>query len=303
MPMESPTEPLLPEPQDLESRPDDLSFALRREQVNLTSLLSRASEAWSRDLGTWVLAMLLYWLLGMGIPFALSMVWGLISAFQESGAEASLTYSVVNSVVQIVVYLAQLVIGAIFALGIWALAIRGVLGRPASVGVLFSQLSKVWKYIVQGLAVGTGVLLFLAPIVVIILLVFVGPVDLATPMEEIIDDAGRPFLITSVVLLPVYAYVFSGLAFIHAELAFNDDAGPVDAILHSWQIARGKRWRIIGVFLVAGFILSGSAMMCGIGLLFGAPFAILLYAALYLGLRNGADVPAPNTATTLGRQY
>ena len=41
----------------------------------------------------------------------------------------------------------------------------------------------------------------------------------------------------------------------------NDDAGPVDAIIHSWRIARGKRWRIIGVGVVAMFIWVGSAML------------------------------------------
>jgi len=44
-------------------------------------------------------------------------------------------------------------------------------------------------------------------------------------------------------------------------------------------------------------------MLCGIGLLFGGPLAILLFGALYLALRNGADVPPARTSTTLGRQY
>jgi hypothetical protein len=44
-------------------------------------------------------------------------------------------------------------------------------------------------------------------------------------------------------------------------------------------------------------------MLCGIGLLFGGPFVILLMGALYLALRQGADVPAADTTTTLGRLY
>ncbi|MBW2405264.1 MAG: hypothetical protein JRF42_16045 [Deltaproteobacteria bacterium] len=47
----------------------------------------------------------------------------------------------------------------------------------------------------------------------------------------------------------------------------------------------------------------GSATLCGVGLLFGAPLASLLFGALYLALRDGADVPPANTATALGRQY
>jgi hypothetical protein len=301
--MESPNEPLRAEPAPLEPRPNELGFDLNRDQVTITDLLSRASEAWSKDLGTWVLAILLSWLLGTGVPVALSLVWGFIGAFQESGADASLVFKVVNTFVQILLYLLQLALSAVFSLGIWAMAIRGLNRAPVTVGVLFSQLSKIWKYIVQMLMVGLAVGLVILPIVVIIFLVFVGPVDFQTPVNEIMDDAGRPLLISALVLLPLYVYGLTGIAFMHAELAFDDNAGPVTAIQASWRIARGKRWKIIGVGLIAGLITSGSAMMCGIGLLFGAPFATLLFAALYLGLRNGAEVPNPNTATTLGRQY
>ena len=300
-PMEAPQEPIPAESGPIEPRPSKLGFTLSRNQVLLTDLLSRASEAWSRDLGSWVLAMLLYWLLGMGIPFALNLVWGLVSAFQKSGPDTSSTFAVVDIVVKVLLYLIQLVISGVFTLGLWAMAVRGLHGKRTSVGALFSQLSKIGKYILQALVVAVGAGLIILPIVVIVWLAFVGPVDLETPMSEIIDDAGRPFAFATLVLLPLYVYIVSGIAFIQAELAFNDDAGPIEAIVYSWRIARGKRWRIIGVGLLAMLIFTGSAMFCGIGLLFGAPLAILLFGALYLGLRNGADVPPANTASTLGR--
>jgi hypothetical protein len=280
-----------------------MGFALSRDSVTLTDLLSKASNAWSRDLATWVLAMLLYGLLGFGIPFALNVVWTLFTALQEGSGEASAAFTAVNVIVQAVMYLIQLALSAIFTLGVWAMAVRGLHEEPMSVGVLFSQLSKIWKYVLQSLAVLVGAILVLLPLVVIIFLLFVGPVDLNTPMNEIIDDAGRPFAIALAALLPVYVYVATGIAFMQAELAFNDDAGPIDAVLYSWRIARGKRWRIIGVGLLAGLIAVGSAMLCGIGLLFGAPLSALLFGALYLALRQGADVPRANTGTTLGRQY
>ncbi|MGB5348727.1 MAG: hypothetical protein WBN10_03965, partial [Polyangiales bacterium] len=204
-------------------------------------------------------------------------------------------------IVQIALYLVQLVISGVFTLGLWAMAIRGLHGQRTTVGTLFSQLSKVGKYIVQTLAVFLGAALVILPIVVIVWLVFVGPVDLETPMSEIMDDAGKPFALATLLLLPLYVYIVTGIAFIQAELAFNDDAGPIEAIVYSWRIARGKRWPIIGIGLLSMLIFGGSAMFCGVGLLFGAPLATLLFAALYLGLRNGADVPPANTATTIGR--
>jgi hypothetical protein len=306
-PMEPPPEPPAPASGPglgpIEPRPAEPSFALTRDSVTLTDLLSKASSAWSRDLMTWVLAMLLYWLLGFGIPFALSFVWGLISAFQQGSSDTSATFAAVNVIVQIVMYGVQLVLSAVFSLGIWAMVVRGLHEKPMSVGVLFSQLSKVWKYVLQSFAVILGVFAVVLPIAVVIFLMFVGPVDLDTPMNEIVDDAGRPFGIAMTILLPVYVYVFTGIAFSQAELAFNDDAGPIEAILYSWRIARGRRWRIIGIGLLAALIAVGSAMLCGVGLLFGAPLAALLFGALYLALRDGADVPPANTTTTLGRHY
>ncbi len=299
--MELPNEPPAAEP--IEPRPSELSFALTRDSVTLTDLLSRASETWSRDLATWVLAMLLYWLLGLGIPFGLNMVWWFFSAIQEGNGEASAAFATVNIIVQIVVYMVQLALSAVFTLGLWAIAVRGLHGQKSSVGALFSQLSKIWKYIVQWIAMVAAGVLFLLPPVAIVLLMFVGPVDLDTPMTEIMDDAARPFGIAMLVMFPVYLYAVLGLVFCQAELAFNDDAGPIDAIVYSWRIARGKRWQIIGVGLLAVLIAMGSAMLCGIGLLFGGPLSMLLFGALYLALRNGAVIPAANTGTTLGRQY
>ena len=301
--MEPPSEPLPGSRTGLEPRPSRTGFALNRDDLTLADLLSRASETWSRDLATWVLAMVLYWLLGMGVPAALGFVWALVSGFQQGGSDPSAMFTAVNGVVQVALQLVQLVLSAVFVLGLWAMAIRGVLGKRVTVGVLFSQLSKIWKYILQSLAIWLGAALTVVPILVIIFLMFVGPVDLSTPMSEIMDDAGMPIAIAFLVLTPLYVYLATGIAFMQAELAYDDDAGPIAAIVSSWKIARGRRWRIIGVGIIAGFIAAGSFLLCGIGLLFGGPFAMLLFAALYLALRNGADVPAGNTATTLGRDY
>jgi hypothetical protein len=93
-----------------------MGFALSRDSVTLTDLLSKASNAWSRDLATWVLAMLLYGLLGFGIPFALNVVWTLFTALQEGSGEASAAFTAVNLIVQAVMYLIQLALSAIFTL-------------------------------------------------------------------------------------------------------------------------------------------------------------------------------------------
>ena len=288
-----------PQPGPVEPRPIEPAFPLTREDYDLSDLLSRASESWSRDLGAWVLAMVLYVLIGFGIPTALAFFTGFFGELQGSGSGWSGLRITLEAATQII----QLVLNAIFTLGFWAMALRGLHGEPARVGALFSQLSKIWKYILQSLAIGLGLILIIAPILIIIFLAFVGPVDRTTPMSEIWESAGMPLAIAFAVGAPVYLYVILGLIFAQVELAFNDDAGPIDAIIYSWRIARGKRWSILGVGFISMLILSGSLMLCGIGVLFGAPFATLLVGALYLALRQGANVPAANTATTLGSRY
>jgi uncharacterized membrane protein len=119
-------------------------------------------------------------------------------------------------------------------------------------------------------------------------------------MDEITRKALGPFGIAMLVALPAYVYVVAGLAFMQIELAFNDDAGPVEAIGVSWRIAKGKRLVTIGVGLISILIYLGSMMLCGIGVLFGGPLAMLLFAALYLALRNGAHVPPANSQSALG---
>ncbi|MGB5680368.1 MAG: hypothetical protein WBM47_00855 [Polyangiales bacterium] len=296
--MEPPYEPP-PSLGPMEPRSVEPAFPLTRSDYSLADLLSRASEAWSRDLGTWVLAVVLYILIGVGVPMMLGLFTGFFSGFQGSSSHWSGVRLAVEGVSQIV----QLVLSAIFTLGFWAMALRGLHGEPARVGSLFSQLSKIWKYILQSLALGLGLVLIIAPILLIIFLAFVGPVDRSTPMSEIMESAGMPLAITTLVAAPVYIYLILGLLFAQVELAFNDDAGPIDAIIYSWRIARGKRLSIFGVAVISTFIFLGSLMLCGIGVLFGAPLATLLFGALYLALRNGADVPPANTATTLGRRY
>jgi hypothetical protein len=296
--MEPPYDPP-PQPRPIEPRPPEPTFPLTRDDYNLSDLLSRASEAWSRDLGAWVLAMVLYMLIGVGIPVMLGFFSGFFVGLQGSGSEWSGLRFAVEAVTQVV----QLVLGAIFTLGFWAMALRGLNGEPARVGALFSQLSKIWKYILQSIAIGLGLVLIVAPVILIIFLAFVGPVDRSTPMSEIMQSAGTPLAIALAVGAPFYIYAILGIVFAQVELAFNDDAGPIDGIIHSWRIARGKRWSIFGVAIIAGMIMVGSMMLCGIGVLFGAPFATLLVGALYLALRQGAEVPEANTATTLGARY
>lgn len=294
--MEPPSSPQGPEPSSIVSQGPP-GFPLGRDSFTVTDLLSRASDAWGRDLRNWVLAIVLYLIIGFGIPTALGFFWGAFGSFQSPSS----TFSAVDMVMRALMQILQLVLSGIFTLGLWAMAMRGLHGQRATVGTLFSQVSKVWKYVAQAIAIAVGAFLLVAPIVVIIVLAFIGPIDRATPIDEIAQKAGGPFLIAFLIALPAYIYVVAGLAFMQVELAFNDDAGPIEAIAISWKMARGKRLVIVGVGILSVFIYAGSLMLCGVGVIFGGPLAMLLFAALYLAVRNGADVPPANATSSLGR--
>jgi hypothetical protein len=275
-------------------------FDLDRDNVTLTGLLAHASEAWSRDLASWVLAVFLSFV-GTGVVVAAQFIWNVVSGIQ--GADGGSVLAAVDTLMDVLFQVLQTAVSGVFTMGFVAMGVRALNGKKANIGALFSQISKVWKVLVQSFVIVVGIALIVLPIVVVILLMFVGPVTLDTPMDEIVDKAGRPFAIAGLIFLPVYVYLVLGIVFAQTELAFNDESGPISALVYSWRIARGRRLRILGVSIVAGLIMLGSMMLCGIGLFFGLPFATLLYVALYLALRNGADVPRAVTASTLGRDY
>jgi hypothetical protein len=277
-------------------------FDLDRDNVTLTGLLAHASEAWSRDLASWVLAVFLSFV-GTGVVIAAQFIWNVVSGFQGADGDGGSALAAVDTLMSVLFQVLQTAVSGVFTMGFVAMGVRALNGKKANIGALFSQIPKVWKVLVQSFVIVVGLALIVLPILVVILLMFVGPVTLDTPMDEIMDKAGRPFAIAGLVFLPVYVYLVLGIIFAQSELAFNDDSGPISALVYSWRIARGRRLRILGVSIVAGLIMLGSMMLCGIGLLFGLPFATLLYVALYLALRNGADVPRAVTASTLGRDY
>ena len=94
-----------------------------------------------------------------------------------------------------------------------------------------------------------------------------------------------------------------GIVFAVNELTYDDAVGVVESVVRSWRIASGRRWLIFATLFIAGMVTLASLMLCGVGVLFGGPFATLMMAALYLALRNGADVPEADTTSTLGTRY
>lgn len=305
---DDPREPLAPaylpphEAPAAEPKGPERTFALMRQTVTVGDLVSKGSAAWQRDVGTWVLATVLMLLIGFGIPFALGLVVGLFGALLSGGDPHPAAAALITGL-QVGVQILQTVIQGVLGMGFYAMAIHALHGKPTPIGALFSQINKAVKYVLQVLAIWIPLAAVFAAIGAAVFFLSVGSIDLNMPLDDAFQIAKPALLIFFVVSLPIYVYIFLGIVFAQLELTYNDSAGPIEAVVYSWRIARGRRWLVLGVTIISALIAFGSMLLCGIGFLFGGPLATLILAALYLALRNGADVPPPDTQSTLGRVY
>ncbi len=279
------------------------AFGLTRQTVTIGDLVSKASAAWQRDIGTWVLGTVLMLLIGFGIPFALGLVVGVLGALLSGSGDPNPAAQALMTGLQVGVQILQTIIQGVLGMGFTAMAIHALHGKPTPIGALFSQIPKALKYIIQVLAIWVPLMAVFAAIGAVVFFLSVGSIDLDMPLEDAFELARPGLLIFFVVSIPIYVYIFLGIVFAQFELAYNDRAGPIEAVVYSWRIARGRRWLLLGVTIISGLIAFGSMLLCGIGFLFGGPLATLILVALYLALRNGADVPEPDTGSTLGRVY
>ncbi|MGB5811410.1 MAG: hypothetical protein WBG86_12810 [Polyangiales bacterium] len=276
-----------------------LGFPLNRANATLGDIISTAAEAWRRDVGTWALATILVFLIGFGVPFVLGLVIGVLKSLLEAG-EANRAAVATMSGLEAGVQVLQTIVNGVLGMGFWAMAIRGLQGEPAPIAALFGQIRKAFKYVLQILAIWIPLAVFFGGIAIIIMLVSVGGIDFDMPLEEAIYQVAPSLWWFAIIGTPIYLYVFLGIIFAQQELTYNDSAGPIEAILISWRIVRGRRWLILGTAIVSGLIALSSMLLCGVGFLFGGPLASLIITSLYLALRDGADVPVADTRSTLG---
>jgi hypothetical protein len=93
----------------------------------------------------------------------------------------------------------------------------------------------------------------------------------------------------ALLLAPFFVYASIGLAFTVVELAHKPEAGAISAMTTSFQLVNGRRWSIAGVLFASGLISGLGALACCVGILASAPLGTLLYAGLYLALRQPTE--------------
>lgn len=294
----------------------ELSQTIRRENVRLSDVLDIGWNRLSNNFADWLIITLTFMVLGWGGTIALQgavlALFGGGSAVFGGGQTEPNVLALVGAMVGNLLSgsIASIWVG-LLGLGYWSAALRCVLGLSISVKDLFGHLAKVVKYVVQVFLVqginGVFALLALAVFAVAVLdmidikaLIDVRFADLADRFDAAfaMQLVGRIGWVILLISIP-FVYVVLGLFFAKAELTYNDTSGPVSSIVNSWRIASKHRLQMIGLGVVVGICFIAGLIPCGLGLLVAIPFGSLCSAALFLALRNGADVPPADTTMTL----
>jgi hypothetical protein len=170
----------------------------------------------------------------------------------------------------------------VLTLGVLKISLRVARGEPAELSLLWSSVPRVGAFLLVGAAMGAA----LFGVELLLLAVFgLGFSSLDS------GDWTLGTLLIGVALgllgLAASAYVSLGLVFAGLELVDNPETSVLAALKNAWRIARGERLTLgFGLFLIS-LLIGAGLIMCGVGVIFTLGYASVLFAALYLALRNG----------------
>jgi hypothetical protein len=182
---------------------------------------------------------------------------------------------------QALLILPQMLISSLLALGLMSIAVKLARGEPASLGMLFGTWTKVGPFLLQILVIMAAMI----PIVALFTIPFVLSLFGGTGSDISLGIS----LVPTVLGVVAFVYVAFGLTFAGFEIIAQPNVGAVDGIRNSWNIARSQRLAILlGGIIGMGAIFLGM-FACFVGIFFTYGYAMLLFATVYLTLRNGAD--------------
>jgi hypothetical protein len=251
------------------------------------------SEAWrlvTRNMGTWVVATLVYLVTTFAFLIVLSLVLsaaGLAPPFGSRGGGGQRPEYLVGQLVQNVV---SLFLTAFFTAGLWRMALKDIRGQTtglsATVGDLFSGGDVLGKMtlalFLSQLAAGGAAI----PGVVLIVLGTTGTLGLTA-------------LIPGILLAVVAAsYVFLRL-YLASGLVADRGLGGMDALRAAWAGMKGHVLSLFAFGTVLGvLIVVGTLLTCGLGSLVLVPLSMMAYGIVYSDLFGGA-AGGPTDGVTL----
>jgi hypothetical protein len=250
-----------------------LSFPFNSDNYTLDGLFTHALGRWKENWLPLGLASAALFVVAYGAAFAGGMATG---AFGTAHPAPLVRPSLVAAVV---VQLAQMVLQIALQLPLLGLSLDVVEGKPPAFGTALGRLRRLPGallqvlifYLVAGLGLGAlGGLIF-------------GATRLFGASTT---QSWIAFGIGGLIALVPCVYVGIGTVFGMLELLYNPEASALSALRTSFELVSGRRWRVLGISLLAGVIAVAGALACCVGVLATMPLAILLHSAFFLALRN-----------------
>ncbi|MBX7097017.1 MAG: hypothetical protein K1X89_04820 [Myxococcaceae bacterium] len=190
----------------------------------------------------------------------------------------------------------QVVQGAVqgvVQMGLYRVAVDVLQGKKADTTRLFSQVSKVGRflaqYLIQLVLIGGPVLVLLGGLAL---------VGYRMADSSSLDDFMRHgllkvlplFVLAVVILFLPLIYVSLGVSLASHELMYSD-CSATEALSRSWKMVNGFRLPTFGFGFMAGLVTMAGVFACCVGVIPASALAQLLMCGLFLSLRNGSGLP------------
>ncbi len=269
-------------------RTGDAVFPLRRDTWSISALWDYCFEAFKRDWLMLSVAMLV----GVSVTTVANFAGNIAGVVMQ----ATDSFVIIGALLLISVFV-QVVVQGVMGLGMMRVAFDVLEGGGVDIGRLFSQWTKAGRYVVTMFLV--FVVLVLPLMLLFFVLAFIGMMAGGVSMADIAsgsifgsnETVGLvAFVGASLVTFVPAIYFVIPLYLLQAELAFNDDVTPVQALRNCYALARGQRLSIVGVLLIAGLVGLVGLLACCVGILPAYGLIQLLVGGLYLALRNGSEL-------------
>jgi hypothetical protein len=249
-------------------------FPFRRDGIEWGRFLRYCFEVYTKNFGLLTLTTVVC----VGSLFAVFILsWGLFLALGGGASGDGLWWLVVP-------VLHSLTVG-VLAFGVLKLSVEIVQNRPARLSLLWSSLPRLGSFLLISVAVAAIILLVQSLVLWLAMSGFQAVTVSELTLGTLVIAAAL-----ALVALVTTAYVSLGLVFAWIELVAHPELSVLTALKNGWRIAGGERLTIgFGLFLITLLILAGF-MMCTIGVIFTLGFASVLFASLYVALRNGAPL-------------
>jgi hypothetical protein len=247
------------------------AFPFRRDRFTWGALLSHAFGVYKRNFAVLIAATLI-------AVAAVMLLQGLTFVVAAALAGEPL----IMALLQAILVVPQVIVQGMTTLGVLDISVRVARGEPANVSMLLGSWRKLGKFLLQNLlvyaAMFPAMLVFAIPALAVVFLMAESPA-LAI---------GIAALTTPLVFFGV-VYIGLGLAFASMEIVARDDVGAIEGIKNSWAIVRSQRLAVLLGLILCALACFAGLLACGVGIIFALGFASVLYATVYLTLRNGAE--------------